>query len=107
MTSSIEEQLESIRKREAQLKARRQRLLARQTHQERKARTRRLIEKGAILEKALESTDGSPEYRKALEAALNERKTFRDGTGYTPASLLQRSLERIMKAEVDGQVEQP
>lgn len=49
---TIDEQLEVVDQRMAQLKARRQKLLSEQRTKERKARTKRLIERGAIIEKA-------------------------------------------------------
>lgn len=49
---TIDEQLEVVDQRMAQLKARRQKLLSEQRTKERKARTKRLIEHGAILENA-------------------------------------------------------
>lgn len=47
---SIEERIENIDERLEQLKNQKKELLAKQREQDRKARTRRLIERGAILE---------------------------------------------------------
>ena len=57
---SPEEQLEKITEQMAQLKAKRQAIANREKEKERKARTRRLIEKGALAEKYLNSEKLSP-----------------------------------------------
>lgn len=53
MAGSIEERIENIDERLEQLKNQKKELLAKQREQDRKARTRRLIERGAILEQYL------------------------------------------------------
>lgn len=53
MAGSIEEKIENIDERLEQLKNQKKELLAKQREQDRKARTRRLIERGAILEQYL------------------------------------------------------
>ena len=53
MAGSIEERIENIDERLEQLKNQKKKLLAKQREQDRKTRTRRLIEWGAILEQYL------------------------------------------------------
>lgn len=53
MTDTLQERIEKLTKQQEQLKARKRQLLARAGQQERKARTRRLIQLGAVMEKAL------------------------------------------------------
>lgn len=53
MAGSIEERIENIDERLEQLKNQKKELLAKQREQDRKARTRRLIQRGAILEQYL------------------------------------------------------
>ena len=57
MTKTKSEQIESIKSEIAQLENKRKRLLQEQKEQERKARTKRLIERGAILESLLNGAD--------------------------------------------------
>lgn len=52
-TKTVEEQIADLQKRQAQLKAREQKLKAKMKEQERKKRTKRLIEIGAAVESVL------------------------------------------------------
>ena len=52
MVKSLDEQIKSLQERQAQLKAREDDLKARRRERERKARTKRLIEVGAMAESA-------------------------------------------------------
>ena len=52
MVKSLDEQIKSLQDRQAQLKARENDLVARRRERERKARTKRLIEVGAMAESA-------------------------------------------------------
>lgn len=52
MVKSLDEQIKSLQERQAQLKARENDLMARRRERERKARTKRLIEVGAMAESA-------------------------------------------------------
>ena len=62
MVKSLDEQIESLQERQAQLKAREDDLRARRRERERKARTKRLIEVGAMAESAagFEGSDERP-----------------------------------------------
>ena len=51
--ASVEERLEKLKKRQAELKAQEKKLLAQQSQKERKARTKRFIEVGATVEAVL------------------------------------------------------
>ena len=52
MVKSLDEQIKSLQERQAQLKARENDLMARRRERERRARTKRLIEGGAMAESA-------------------------------------------------------
>ena len=72
MTKTKQERIESITRQMKQLENQKKQLLQQQKEQERKARTRRLIERGAILESLInEATALTNEQVKAfLETAL-------------------------------------
>lgn len=61
MTISNNNKLEQIEKKMAQLKAQKQALLNREREKERKARTQRLIQNGALAEKYLQCENLTPE----------------------------------------------
>lgn len=64
MVKSLDEQIKSLQERQAQLKARENDLMARRRERERRARTKRLIEVGAMAESA---ADLKTTVTKALE----------------------------------------
>lgn len=65
---TIEEQLKALEEKEKILKARKQQLIAKSKEQERKERTRRLIQNGALAEKHLGCEGLSPEeFEKELQ----------------------------------------
>lgn len=65
---TIEEQLKELEEKERILKARKQQLIAKSKKQERKDRTRRLIQNGALAEKYLDCEGLSPEeFEKELQ----------------------------------------
>lgn len=69
MVKSLDEQIKSLQDRQAQLKARENDLVARRRERERKARTKRLIEVGAMAESAA-GFEGSDERAKEHIARL-------------------------------------
>lgn len=69
MVKSLDEQIKSLQDRQAQLKAREDNLRARRRERERKARTKRLIEVGAMAESAA-GFEGSDERAKEHIARL-------------------------------------
>lgn len=69
MVKSLDEQIKSLQERQAQLKAREDDLKARRRERERKARTKRLIEVGAMAESAA-GFEGSDERAKEHIARL-------------------------------------
>lgn len=69
MVKSLDEQIKSLQERQAQLKAREDDLRARRRERERKARTKRLIEVGAMAESAA-GFEGSDERAKERIARL-------------------------------------
>lgn len=69
MVKSLDEQIKSLQERQAQLKAREDDLMARRRERERRARTKRLIEVGAMAESAA-GFEGSDERAKERIARL-------------------------------------
>lgn len=70
-----EEKLQELNKKMEQLQNQKKALLARQKNEERKARTKRLIEIGAEIEAALGFSLDTPEARKALGDFLRGQET--------------------------------
>ena len=64
--------------------------------EERKARTKRLIETGALIEKALEMELDAPERRAALLQALVRQRTGSNGGTYTWADSIRRQVETLV-----------
>lgn len=79
-TKSIEERIDDLQKKQAQLKAQEKALKAKKSQAERKARTKRLIEVGAIIEKALEMEFDTPEKREKLLEILTKQRLTNSGT---------------------------
>lgn len=79
-TKSIEERIDDLQKKQAQLKAQEKALKAKKSQAERKARTKRLIEVGAIIEKALEMEFDTPEKREKLLEILTKQRQTNSGT---------------------------
>jgi len=73
MTKSNLEKIESIQEEIRQLENQKRKLLQQQKEQERKARTKRLIERGAILESLIEGAEAltNEQIKSLLAAALN------------------------------------
>lgn len=69
MVKSLDEQIKSLQERQAQLKARENDLMARRRERERRARTKRLIEVGAMAESAV-GFEGGDERAKERIARL-------------------------------------
>ncbi len=93
-TKSIEERIDDLQKKQAQLKAQEKALKAKKSQAERKARTKRLIEVGAILEKAMEMEFETQEDKDKLLRLLTEEKSDQSGSTYTIGSWLTRMFEK-------------
>ena len=73
MTESEIKQLERIREKMAQMRAREKKIMARDKTRQRKERTRRLIQNGALAEKYLGCEGMAPyEFEKVLKGIKNE-----------------------------------
>jgi hypothetical protein len=73
--ANIEERLRKIDNQMKQLKVQKQALVNREKQQERKDRTRRLIQNGALAEKFLQSDGISPaEFEKLLERIVDDHR---------------------------------
>ena len=95
MTASIDEQIARKRAaadkqaaRAAALKKELKDLERKKAAAERKARTHRLVEVGAILEQAAGMTFDTEDLRRALSEVLNEQTADANGGQYTFASLI-------------------
>jgi len=91
---SIDERIDDLQKKQAQLKAQEKALKAKKSQAERKARTKRLIEVGAILEKAMEMEFETQEDKDKLLRLLTEEKSDQSGATYTIGSWLAKMFER-------------
>jgi hypothetical protein len=75
MTEKEQQRLESLRGKMAQIKAQEQAILARDKKRQRKERTRRLIQNGALAEKYLQCEGMNPvEFEKVLRGIAEEIK---------------------------------
>lgn len=82
----------------AETEERLRKLKAKKVSDDRKARTKRLIEAGAVLEKGLGAELASQESREALLAALCEERPRRNGDGtWTWGGELAREIAERMK----------
>lgn len=81
----------------AEAEERLRKLRAQKSNAERKARTKRLIETGAVVEKALDAELASTEAREALLAVLCEEHQRKDGSGtWTWGAEIARKLSERM-----------
>lgn len=90
---SIDERIEEIERKQAQLQAKAKLLKSKKTEQERKARTKRLIEVGAIIEKCLDMEFKTPEQRQKLLQLLTEEVSLRNGEISTWAKAMRNKLQ--------------
>ena len=73
MTENEEKRLQNLREKMSQLKTREQALLAREKERQRKSRTRRLVQNGALAEKYLGCEGAEPtEFEKRLREAVDK-----------------------------------
>lgn len=94
-TRTLDERIEQLQKKQAELKAREKQLKARKSQEERKKRTKRLIETGAVIEKALEIELDTPEKREALLNILLKERPARSGGTYTYAKFFRGEIEKV------------
>lgn len=103
MTASIDEQIARKRAaadkqaaRAAALKKELRDLEKKKAAAERKARTHRLVEVGAILEQTAGMTFDTEDSRRALSVALTEQLRYTDGTPFTRGSQIAEAVaERL------------
>ena len=74
MAMTRSERIAALEKRRDQLNAQMARLRAQESQAERKRRTKNLIETGAVVWKALDTTTDTKEQRTALEQAISEQR---------------------------------
>lgn len=75
-TKTIDERIAEIEAKENALKQKKKRLKAEQSRKVRNARTKRLIETGAVVEKAMGMEFDTEEKRKALMDFLESKKDY-------------------------------
>jgi hypothetical protein len=75
MTKPITERIENLKTQITQLENQRKQLLQKQKADERKARTKRLIERGAILESLIKNAEGmtNEQVKELLQNLLNQQ----------------------------------
>lgn len=72
MTKNEQKRLQKIKEKMAQMKAQEQTIIARDKERQRKERTRRLIQNGALVEKYLHCENMNPqEFEKVLETIVS------------------------------------
>lgn len=96
---SVDERIAALEEKEKQLKAQKKKLKAQQSQAERKARTKRLIETGAVLEKALGISLDTEAKRQALLDLLIHKRPGRNGSTYTYASFFRAEIENRVKEQ--------
>ena len=96
---TAEEKIQELNKKLEQLQNQRKQLLAKQKQEERKARTRRLIQLGALSEKYFDCTNIEPEdFEKLLKQIV--------ATDSVQELLLLRKMERVESPEVNWEDEE-
>lgn len=95
MTKSIEERIGELKKRQDQLKAQERKLKARVSERERKARTKRLIETGAVLEKKTGIQLADELDRQRFDRALELTVTLPDNTTPTISQLIRQAYQHV------------
>lgn len=103
MTASIDEQIARKRAaadkqaaRAAALKKELRNLEKKKASAERKARTHRLVEVGAILEQTAGMTFDTEDSRRALSVALTEQLRYTDGTPFTRGSQIAETVNMLL-----------
>lgn len=94
-TETIENQIADLKKKQEQLKAREKALKAKLSAADRKARTKRLIEVGAVVEKALGIALDTPEKREAVLEVLTRTRRYSDGNHFTFAMVVKEAVESL------------
>ena len=80
MTENEEKRLQNLREKMANMKRQEQSLIARAKEKERKARTHRLIQNGALAEKYLDCEKMEPaEFEKKLKGIVNALNAVKNG----------------------------
>jgi len=91
---TIDERIAEIEAKENRLKQQKKKLKAEQSKQARNARTKRLIEVGAIVEKALGIEFDTPEKKEKLLSLLVQERNGRNGSTYSYASFFREQIEK-------------
>lgn len=97
------DQIKKLEEKKQQLEARIRQEKAKAKEAERKARTHRLIQVGAILEEAVGIVFETEEQRKALSEILNRKSSTGDGTAkISVAEYLEREVKKSVKEQSEG-----
>lgn len=114
MVKSLDEQIKSLQERQAQLKAREDDLKARRRERERKARTKRLIEVGAMAESAagfeggdvMDNYTSREDLRATVAKALEHNVRTSDGMNWNLQDLVYEALSEEWRKR-DGEDDDP
>jgi hypothetical protein len=102
MTKSIEERIGELKKRQDQLKAQERKLKARVSERERKARTKRLIETGAVLEKKTGIQLVDELDRQRFDRALELTVTLSNSATLTIGDIIVQAYKRVPEERVNS-----
>lgn len=97
-TRSITERIAEIEAKENELKQKKKKLKAELSKQARNARTKRLIEVGAIVEKALGIELDTPEKREKLLSILIQERPGRNNSTYSYGAFFRKQIEENIPA---------
>jgi len=95
MSQSYDEKIESVKEKISQLENQKKKLLTQQKEHDRKARTHRLIERGALLESLIDNAETltNDEIKAILQTALQSRRPAENAQNIQPKSGGDSSLE--------------
>lgn len=98
-TRSIDERLADIEAKKNRLKQQEKKLKDELSKRERNARTKRLIEIGAIVEKALAIELDTPEKREALLSIFVQERPSRNGGMFSYGSSFREQIEKLSSGQ--------
>ena len=94
---SAEERIAELDKKIEQIKAQKKAILQREKQAERKARTKRLIEVGAIIESTLGIEFDNPAKKEKLQQLLIQERPTRNGGTYSYAAFFRSQIDPDQK----------
>lgn len=104
---TYEEKLRKIEEKEKQLKAKRRRLIAQHSQEERKARTRRLIQLGGMAEKYLGILDGEEDQARFAQDLMLIQVLRQEETEDKPYTKEALQIALLIKKTIEKQLHRP